>query len=90
MHLDSTKWSLKNDQYRNKSNNYVSQNSNEQEVPTLSETPPNVRESKNTNFRIINSSKISANGGGWTDVVRKARNLSTSKKEKTEKKTENK
>ena len=73
----------KNDQYRNKSNNYVSQNSNEQEVPTLSETPPNVRESKNTNFRIINSSKISANGGGWTDVVRKARNLSTKKKEDT-------
>ena len=32
---------------------------------------------------IINSSKISANGGGWTDVVRKARNLSISKKENT-------
>ena len=76
-----------NIQYKN---NYVSKNSNEQKVPTSSKTLPNVQESKKINFRIINSSKISANGGGWTDVVRKARNLSTSKKEKTEKKTENK
>ena len=69
-----------NIQYKN---NYVSKNSNEQKVPTSSKTLPNVQESKKINFRIINSSKISANGGGWTDVVRKARNLSTKKKEDT-------
>ena len=69
-----------NIQYKN---NYVSKNSNEQKVPTSSKTLPNVQESKKINFRIINSSKISANGGGWTDVVRKARNLSISKKENT-------
>ena len=67
-------------QYRNKSNNYVS---NEQVVPTSSETTSNVQAPRKKNYRIINSSKVPANGGGWTDVVRKARNLSTKKKEDT-------
>ena len=69
-------------------NNYVNQTSNEQEVSTLSKNVPDVQESKKKHFRIINSSKFSSNGGGWTDVVRKARNLSV--KEKTEEKTEDK
>ena len=64
-------------QYRNKSNNYVS---NEQVIPTSSETTSNVQAPRKKNYRIINSSKVPANGGGWTDVVRKARNLSTKKK----------